>query len=226
MAGGLIGGVIYTATTQISGRDWNNNDFLVSVGIGAVGGALIGTGIGAVAGVTTFASIGAGSGVIAGELGYSATAGKNFDSEDMIIAATASGVAGGITGAIGAGSIAGSGTAFAVDILANGGASTAQYAITQLSNGQPIKPAMAVVNGLVGGVVGSAGGLFFRGSQVGKYAAWWMAVANNPATRSSLSNASRMAIGGLKIYGIEQFYRTSAANGITSYWQRRLAEAR
>jgi hypothetical protein len=53
VAGGLIGGVIYTATTQISGRDWNNNDFLVSVGIGAVGGALIGTGIGAVAGVTT-----------------------------------------------------------------------------------------------------------------------------------------------------------------------------
>ena len=218
--------MIYAATTQKSGREWNGNDFLASVGTGAVGGALIGTGVGAAAGVATFAAIGAGSGVIAGELGYSATAGDNFDSGDMAIAAAASGIAGGITGAVGASSIAGSGTAFAIDILANGGASAAQYTATQLSNGQPINPAVAVVNGLAGGVVGGVGNLVPGESQVGEYAARWMAVANNSVTRPSLSNASRMAIGGLGVYGIEQFPRAGVTNFMTSYWQRRLAEAR
>jgi hypothetical protein len=221
--GAVVGAVIYAATTQASRRGWNNSDFLASVGAGAVGGALIGTGVGAAAGIATFAAIGAGSGVIAGELGYSATAGKDFDSGDMAIAAAASGVAGGVTGAVGASSIAESGSAFTIDFLANSGASAAQYTATQLSNGQPINPAVAGVNGLAGGVVGGAADVMFGGSQVGEYATRWMSIANDSATRPSLSNASRMATGGLATYGFEQTPRAGVTNVITNYWQHKLA---
>jgi RHS repeat-associated protein len=225
VGGGIVGGVIYAITTKMSGREWNNKDLLVSIGTGAVGGALIGTGVGAAAGIATFAAIGAGSGVIAGELGYSATAGESFDSGDMVIAAAASGVAGGITGGIGASSIAGSGTAFTLNMLANGGASAAQYTATQLSNGQTVNPALAAVNGLAGGIVGGAADLILGGSTVGNYADRWMSVANNPGTRPSLSNASRMAGGGLAVFGVEQFPRSGIPNVITHYWQKKLAEA-
>jgi hypothetical protein len=52
-----------------------------------------------------------------------------------------------------------------------------------------------------------------------------MAIANNPGTRPSLSNASRMAVGGLAVYGVEQFPRVGITNVITHYWQKKLAEA-
>jgi RHS repeat-associated protein len=226
VAGAVVGGVMYAATTQASGREWNNNDFLVSMGTGAVGGALIGTGVGAAAGVATFAAIGAGSGVIGGQLGYSATAGVNFDSGDMLIASAASGIAGGVTGGVGASSIAGSGTAFAINMLTNGGASAAQYTATQISNGQPVNPALALENGLIGAAVGGADDIFFGGSQYSEYANRWMSVANNSATRSSLSNAPRMALGGLIVNSPEQAVRSGVTNFTSSYWQKKMEEVK
>jgi hypothetical protein len=222
--GAIAGGAIYYSTSAASGRDFKASEFWASVGTGAVGGALIGTGVGAAAGIATFAAIGAGSGVLAGQLGYSATAGVNFESGDMVISAAASGVAGGITGAVGASSIAGSGTAFTIDFLVNGGASAAQYTTTQLSNGQPVNPAVALVNGFAGGVVGGVADVIPGSSQTVDYTKLWMGVANNPATRTSLSNASRMALGGLSVYGVEQVPRSGATNWITNYWQHKLAE--
>jgi hypothetical protein len=224
--GAVAGGIIYAATTLASGREFSGKDLAVSMGVGAAGGALIGTGVGAAAGIASFAAIGAGTGIIGGQLGYSATTGKDFDSGDMVIASAAGGIAGGVTGGVGASSIAGSGTAFAINILANGGASAAQYAATQLSNGQPINPAVAVVNGLAGGAIGRAADLIPGGSQASQYAARWMSVANNPTTRPSLSNASRMALGGLTVFGAEQLPRAMATSWITNYWQHKLAEAR
>jgi RHS repeat-associated protein len=219
-AGAIAGGIIYASTTAISGREWNNGDFLASVGVGAVGGALVGTGIGAAAGIATFAAIGAGTGVIGGEFGYSVTAGASFDSGDMAIASAASGIAGGITGAVGASSIAGSMTGFGINMLANGGASAGQYVATQLSNDQPVNPALAFESGIIGAAVGGINDTFVGGSQYAEYAQRWMTVANNPATRSSLSNASKMAIGGLIVYSPEQVARSAVTEVISNYWQK------
>jgi hypothetical protein len=168
--GAIVGGLIYAGTSMMSGREFKATDFAVAVGVGAVGGGLIGTGVGATAGIATFAAIGAGSGVIGGELGYSATAGNNYDSGDMVIAATASGVAGGITGAVGASSITGSGTAFAINLMANGGASAAQYTATEIYHGRTPNPTIAAANGLLGAGVGSAFDEVLGGSEMSNYA--------------------------------------------------------
>jgi hypothetical protein len=98
----------------------------------------------------------------------------------------------------------------------------AQYTATQLSNDKPVNPAVALVDGLIGGAVAVGGNLIPGESNVGDFAARWMAIANNPATRPSLSNASRMAIGGLEVHGIEQVSRSGASNIITSHWERKL----
>ena len=44
--GGIAGAVIYASTSLASGREMSAGGFLTSVGMGAVGGALLGTGIG------------------------------------------------------------------------------------------------------------------------------------------------------------------------------------
>lgn len=220
--GAVVGGAIYAVTTAASGREWDTKDFLTSVATGAVGGALIGSGVGAAAGVASFAAIGAGSGVIGGELGYSATAGKNFDAGNMVISSATSGAAGLVTGGV-AGSGIGGGAAAVINAAANGGASAAQYAITQISNGQPVNPATAVANGVIGAGVSGIFSAAFGGSAAGDYAKYWMSPANtnNPAIRDSLlTGASRMASGGLFVNGVEQTIRSGTTNWLTDLLEK------
>jgi RHS repeat-associated protein len=86
-AGAIAGAVIYASTTWAHGREWNNNDYLASVALGALGGGLIGTGFAFAPGLAAFTAIGAGSGAISSQFGYAVGAGKDYSSEELVIAA-------------------------------------------------------------------------------------------------------------------------------------------
>jgi RHS repeat-associated protein len=134
--GAIAGAAIYAGTTWASGREWNNGDFVASVAVGTIGGALVGTGVGIGAGVAAFSLIGAGTGMVGSQLGYAATAGKDYDSGEMVIASAVGGVTGAITGGVQGSALAGTTTAYAVNVLANGVAGSTQHALTERYNGR------------------------------------------------------------------------------------------
>jgi hypothetical protein len=156
--GAIAGAAIYAGTTWSSGRAWNNNDYLASVAVGAIGGGLVGTGIGIGAGIATFAAIGAGTGVIGGQLGYSASSGKDYDSGEMLISAGVGGAAGAMAGGISGGTglaVAGAsfGSGAAASLLMDGitGAPITSPAVNRMaiSNNPKI-----LVNGRPSGITG------------------------------------------------------------------------
>jgi hypothetical protein len=128
----MAGAAIYAGTTWASGRAWNNSDYLKAVGVGTIGGGLIGTGIGIGAGWMAFSAIGAGTGAIGSQLGYSVASKKEYDSDDMMIAAGVGAVTGAITGGV----LANTTTAYAVNVATNGVAGSVQYAITEKYHGR------------------------------------------------------------------------------------------
>jgi hypothetical protein len=81
-------------------------------------------------------------------------------------------------------------------------------------------------NGLIGAAVGGADDIFFGGYQYAEYANRWMSVANNSATRSSLSTAPRMALGGLIVNSPEQAVRSGVTNYTSSHWQKKMGEVK
>lgn len=149
----MAGGAIYAVTTMASGREFNGSDFGAAVAVGAVGGALIGSGVGAGAGIAAFAAVGAGTGIIGSQLGYSIASGTNYDTGEMVIAAAVGGATGALTGGVNGSSLAGTATAYGINVAANGAANTVQYAATQLYNGEAIDPSTAALSAAQGATV-------------------------------------------------------------------------
>jgi RHS repeat-associated protein len=106
--GGIAGAVMYQVAT---GGQGNFTDMMIAAGTGAVAGGLIGTGIGAAGGIamltgmsvgmSSAVAVGAGVGMIGAQAGYTLSAGADYNSTDMIIAAGVGGVQGGLSGAAG-----------------------------------------------------------------------------------------------------------------------------
>ena len=107
--GGLAGAIMYQVTTGSGG---NFTDMMIAAGTGAVAGGLIGSGIGAPAGImmmtgigtagmATAVAVGAGVGMIGAQAGYTFSAGENYNSTDMVIAAGVGGAQGALSGAAG-----------------------------------------------------------------------------------------------------------------------------
>lgn len=161
--GALAGGVIYGLTSAASGRTFSWVDLGTSVAVGAAGGALIGTGVGATAGVAALASIGAGTGVIGSQVGYSAIAGKDFDSRKLVATSAVGGVTGAVTGVLGAPAsinpISSPAAAFGARMLVNGVSGMADYSLSGYIDG--VAPSAEGLRysaglGLATGLVGEA----------------------------------------------------------------------
>lgn len=131
--GAIAGAAIYASTTWVSGREWNNNDYLASVAAGAIGGGLIGTGVGLAPGLASFAAIGAGVGALSSQAGYAISSGKNYSSEEMVISASTGMVSGAIKGAV---TYLNPAAAQVVNNIIDGVAGATQYALTQRYNGR------------------------------------------------------------------------------------------
>jgi len=137
LAGAAVGAGIYIGTSLASGRTMNVADGLIAAGVGAAGGALIGTGIGFGAGIGMFAAIGAGTGVLSGQVGYSLTAGTDYNSTEMAVTAGINGVAGAVSGAVGAPmSPLTPGAAAVAQIGISAAAGAGQYAATETLRGR------------------------------------------------------------------------------------------
>jgi hypothetical protein len=226
--GAIAGAAIYAGTTWSSGRAWNNNDYLASVAVGAIGGGLVGTGIGIGAGIATFAAIGAGTGVIGGQLGYSASSGKDYDSGEMLISAGVGGAAGAMAGGISGGTgLAVAGVSSRVVAAATtkvtianavvyGSASTAQYELTSKYNGQ--EPTWRGRGASFGS--GAAASLLMdgiTGAPITSPAVNRMAISNNPKI---LVNGRPSGITGLLLKDtFGQSFRSAAADFISRKWE-------
>jgi len=128
LIGGLVGGVIGGATYALSaGSSFELGEMAAALGVGIAGGALIGTGVGIGAGVAMLASIGAGVGVLSGEVGYTVAAGSQFETGEMLVAAGANGVEGGLSAVT---------KSPAVKIGLSGAASVAQYTLGETVSGR------------------------------------------------------------------------------------------
>ncbi len=144
--GAIAGALIYTGTTWSARRAWSNDDYLAAVAVGALGGTLIGLGFSAPAGVGTYTAIGSGAGAIGGQIGYSLVAGKDYESEEMLISAGVGTIAGAISGFVAGGAglaVAGAtrgvvasvtGKVIVSNAIINGSASWLQYELTTKYN--------------------------------------------------------------------------------------------
>jgi hypothetical protein len=227
VAGALVGGIIYGATTVTSGRDFNWADLGIAVATGAIGGALIGTGIGAASGAAAFAAIGAGSGFIGGQAGYSISSGEDYDSGEMFIAAAVSGAAGAASGAVGYG--LGATSALLADAAIDGTANAAQYIITEKYNGRNPSWEKTLLEAGTGAALSigmNAPGLI-RGGRSGSlralrnpagpedYVKPWRQIANNPKATSNLrKTASRMVRKAMILVSTRQTGRSAVADWI------------
>lgn len=107
--GGIAGAAMYQMATGSGG---NFTDMMIAAGTGAVAGGLIGSGVGAPAGImmmtgistagmATAVAVGAGVGMIGAQAGYTLSAGANYNTTDMLVAAGVGGAQGALSGAAG-----------------------------------------------------------------------------------------------------------------------------
>ena len=91
----IAGAMIYSYNAAIHGNEINGTDLLIATGAGAAAGLLISSGVGIGAGTAIGAAlIGAGTGAAGSAIAYTAVAGKDYNSTDMLINYSVGGVSG------------------------------------------------------------------------------------------------------------------------------------
>jgi hypothetical protein len=219
--GAIAGGFTYAFTTWGSGREWNNDEYLASVGVGLVGGALIGTGVGYSAGIAAFSTIGAGTGVVGGEIGYSIASGKEYDSGEMAIAASVGGASGAITGGISGSSLTGTTTGIIINAGTQGTAGSMQYALTEKYNGRNPQLSTVMHTGLVtagNSLIWDSPSIVYGTSQ--SRASFWIGAANNPNTRDAFKNTfMQIARGHLRSDTVKEVFRSSLSYLTEEWWK-------
>ena len=155
VAGGIFAASVYALSTP----KIDTKDLLIAAGVGAIGGALIGTGVGAAQGGAVLAAAafgGAGIGVLSSQLGYTVLANStnSYDTSDMLVAAGAGGIIGGVTGVadvVAPGSFVGG----ASKVFINATGSMGQYEIAELLHERRPTQTGMQVNFLLGCLFGT-----------------------------------------------------------------------
>jgi hypothetical protein len=231
-----VGAGIYGVTTIASGREFSWGDLGMATLVGAAGGALIGTGLGAGAGVslmTSMVATGAGAGVLSGEIGYSIASGKDYDTGEMVIAATVGGAAGGASGAVGGSGLGGTLAGSTLDALINGAASASQYAATEVYNGRIPQLKNALIEAGTGVAVsgvfdllGSTGGQRYSYKQARdemEYMKYWSSVANNRAVSSSIKSSATTFVRKATTYSsVKNTIRTIVSDWTQRSWVNKI----
>jgi hypothetical protein len=217
--GAVFGATTYMITTVASGREFNAADLAVSTSVGAVGGFLIGTGVGAGAGVAALASAGAGAGVLSAQAGYSIASGKDFDSSELVIAATVGGVAGAAKGALVA---TGSGNN-ATSAFLDGVAASAQYAATEMYHGRPMDLGLAAESASVGVASAGVSGIIGEGFQAFSPQTnnqMWINVAGSNRNWLSSSTTAFLARGALIREAVREGFVSAISETANNYGNR------